>query len=97
MVYRYDIVLDGQLGERRGTLSWTETGGAVCGVFSLLGVDNPVRGRLEGERLELLHTLKTAVSAAPARDCAATSSPARWPPAGAAWAFTAAGPRRNRP
>lgn len=70
MVYRYDIVLDGQLGERWGTLSWTEMGGAVRGTFSLLGVDNPVRGRLEGERLELFHALKTAVSTLECRTCA---------------------------
>lgn len=29
MAERYDVVLDGQLGERRGTLTWTEMGGRL--------------------------------------------------------------------
>ncbi len=62
MTQSYDIVLDGQLGQRFGTLRWTETGGEVSGVFSLLGFDNPVSGRREGLKLELTHRLRTAVS-----------------------------------
>lgn len=62
MTQSYDIVLDGQLGQRFGTLRWTETDGEVNGVFSLLGFDNPVSGRREGLTLELTHRLRTAVS-----------------------------------
>ena len=59
---RYEIVLEGQLGERFGTLSWTESDGAVSGSFAILGFENPVSGRREGARLELVHQLRTAVS-----------------------------------
>ena len=62
MTQSYEIVLDGQLGQRIGTLCWTETGGQVRGVISLLGFDNPICGRREGEELELTHRLRTAVS-----------------------------------
>ena len=48
MAERYDVVLDGQLGERRA--------------FTLFGIDNPVIGRCSGAVLELTHTLRTAVS-----------------------------------
>ena len=62
MAEKYDIVLDGQLGQRFGTLAWTEKGDQVSGIFSLLGFDNPVRGKREGTKLELVHELRTAVS-----------------------------------
>ena len=62
MTQIYQIVLDGQLGQRAGTLSWTEENGDVNGTFSLLGFDNPVRGKRLGQRLELFHNLRTAVS-----------------------------------
>lgn len=62
MTERYDIVLYGQLGERFGTLCWTENGGDVKGTFSLMGVDNPVTGKMIGPNLELFHALCTAVS-----------------------------------
>lgn len=62
MAERYDVVLDGQLGERRGTLIWTETDGRLTGTFTLFGIDNPVIGRRSGAVLELTHTLRTAVS-----------------------------------
>ena len=45
MAERYDVVLDGQLGERRGTLTWTETDGRLTGTFTLFGIDNLVIGR----------------------------------------------------
>lgn len=60
MAEKYDIVLAGQLGQRFGTLAWTENGGQVSGIFSLLGFDNPVRGKREGKKLELVHELRTA-------------------------------------
>lgn len=62
MAERYDVVLDEQLGERRGTLTWTETDGRLTGTFTLFGIDNPVIGRRSGAVLELTHTLRTAVS-----------------------------------
>ena len=52
MEHRYDIVLDGHMGERFGTLVWSEADGIVSGVFSLFGFDDPVRGRRDGQRLE---------------------------------------------
>ena len=48
MAERYDVVLDGQLGERRGTLTWTETDGRLTGTFTLFGSDNPVIGCCSG-------------------------------------------------
>lgn len=62
MAERYDVMLDGQLGERRGTLTWTETDGRLTGTFTLFGIDNPVIGRRSGAVLELTHTLRTVVS-----------------------------------
>lgn len=62
MTEKYDVVLDGQLGERFGTLTWTETGNSVTGSLSLLGFDNPVTGTREGRILKLFHRLRTAVS-----------------------------------
>lgn len=55
MTHTYDVVLDGQLGQRFGQLRWKE-----CSF--LLGVQNPIRGRREGNTLVLTHELKTAVS-----------------------------------
>lgn len=86
MAERYDVVLDGQLGERRGTLTWTETDGRLTGAFTLFGIDNPVIGRRSGAVLELTHTLRTAVSLlrARTRSCGAGSCAAPSPPAAAA-------------
>ena len=58
----YDVILDGQLGERPGTLTWTETGSEIQGNISLLGFSNPVSGQRKGQTLELTHRLRTAVS-----------------------------------
>lgn len=57
----YNIVLDGQLGERRGRLEWDESGGAVRGCLSLLGFDNVLTGERNGGILHLTHELRTAV------------------------------------
>lgn len=62
MTHTYDVVLDGQLGQRFGQLRWKENGSSVEGMFFLLGVQNPIRGRREGNTLVLTHELKTAVS-----------------------------------
>lgn len=44
MKERYSIVLDGQLGERRGTLTLERLGEHVEGVIFLLGFDNGFTG-----------------------------------------------------
>ena len=62
MVQKYEIVFDGQLGPRAGTLQWTELDGAVQGMLSLFGFDNEVVGQRRGDVLELSHELKTVVS-----------------------------------
>ena len=62
MTHTYDVVLDGQLGQRFGRLVWTECGGTVHGTFSLLGFENPVQGQRTGDLLDLTHLLHTAVS-----------------------------------
>lgn len=61
MTQRYDIILDGQMGQRAGTLSWTETDGTVRGTFSLLGYENPIRGTRNGQTIAITHRLRTAV------------------------------------
>lgn len=62
MTHTYDVVLDGQLGQRFGQPRWKENGSSVEGMFFLLGVQNPIRGRREGNTLVLTHELRTAVS-----------------------------------
>ena len=61
----YDIVLEGQLGERRGQLEWDESGGAVHGQLSLLGFDNDLTGERHGGILHLTHELRTQVGRLP--------------------------------
>lgn len=62
MVQKYDIVLESQLGQRYGMLTWTETGIHVTGTLSLLGFDNPIIGQRDGQKLELTHKLRTVTS-----------------------------------
>lgn len=62
MAQRYDVVLDSPLGQRFGTLVWTEHSGIVQGTLSLLGFENPVNGQRTEKTLELTHRLRTAVS-----------------------------------
>ena len=57
----YNIVLEGQLGERRGQLGWDEAGGEVRGRLSLLGFDNALTGERHGGILHLTHELRTRV------------------------------------
>lgn len=59
----YRIVLESQLGPRSGTLRVNGRKGAVTGVLTLLGYDNPVSGQWTGAHsLRLSHHLHTAVS-----------------------------------
>ena len=62
MTQKYDVVLDAQLGRRSGILVLHESNGSIEGSFSLLGFDNPVSGRRIGQKLELKHKLRTALS-----------------------------------
>lgn len=59
---KYDVVLDGQLGQRFGTLALDEADGGIRGCFSLLGFDNPVSGSRAGRKLVLRHRLRTMLS-----------------------------------
>lgn len=59
----YSIVLESQLGPRSGTLRLERRDGAVTGLMTLLGHNNPVAGRCSGpDLLSLSHHLRTAVS-----------------------------------
>ena len=62
MAESYDIVLDSQLGERRGTLTIDSENGCVCGRISLVGFDNAVTGESRGGVLYLRHELSTLMS-----------------------------------
>lgn len=59
MAESYDIVLDSQLGERRGTLTIDSEDGCVSGRISLVGFDNAVTGERRGGVLYLRHELST--------------------------------------
>lgn len=60
--YNYDIVVDSQLGPRHGTLLMSETDNAISGILSLLGFENKVSGKREGQMLYLQHKLRTFIS-----------------------------------
>ena len=62
MAESYNIVLDSQLGERRGMLTIESFDGHVRGRISLVGFDNAVTGELRGGVLYLRHELSTLVS-----------------------------------
>lgn len=62
MAESYDIVLDSQLGERRGTLTIDSEDGCVSGRISLVGFDNAVTGESRGGVLYLRHELQTLMS-----------------------------------
>ena len=59
---QYEIILESQLGQRYGTLVWQENAaGQITGIFSLMGIDNPISGQKDGQRLSFSHDLRTAV------------------------------------
>ena len=62
MAESYDIVLDSQLGERRGTLTIDSEDGCVHGRITLVGFDNAVTGESRGGVLYLRHELQTLMS-----------------------------------
>lgn len=59
----YILVLESQLGPRRGCLRLEERDGAVTGTLTLLGHDNAVHGRRTGTHtVRLCHRLRTLVN-----------------------------------
>lgn len=60
--YDYDIIVDSQLGPRHGTLAMEENDDSISGILSLLGFENSIAGKREGQILYLHHKLRTLVS-----------------------------------
>ena len=62
----YRVTLESPLGPRPGLLQLEFLDGRIGGTLSLLGFDNDISGRrLDGNRLVLTHSLRTAVSVLP--------------------------------
>ena len=60
---QYKIVLESQLGRREGTLQLENQNGALTGMITLLGYENPVSGEWTGEHsIRLSHHLHTQIS-----------------------------------
>ena len=58
----YRVTLESPLGPRPGLLQLEFLDGRIGGTLSLLGFDNNISGRrLDGNRLVLAHSLRTAV------------------------------------
>lgn len=64
MTEAYDIVLDSPMGPRRGRLTLNfSPEGEITGTLSLLGLDNPVRGRRAGDgEIHLVHRLRSRMT-----------------------------------
>lgn len=62
MAQRYDMIRSSQLGERYDSLLLEEDAGRVTGTISLPGFNNPASGKQSGQRLELVHKLRTTGS-----------------------------------
>ena len=68
MRQEYYITLHSQLGPRDGTLSIAANGSLLSGTLTLLGFENPVTGRMEGDGTVILsHPLQTAIDSYPCR------------------------------
>ena len=66
MALCYRVTLESPLGPRPGLLRLESLDGPIRGTLSVLGFDNPLSGQvLEGHRLVLTHSLRTAVSVLP--------------------------------
>ena len=62
MTHRYRITLHSPMGPREGELTLTgEVNGAVTGILSVLGFQQPVAGQEKGGCLQLKHRLRTAM------------------------------------
>lgn len=60
---QYKVVLESQLGPRKGLICLEEQDGVITGVITLLGYENPVSGKRIGEHsIRLSHHLRTQVS-----------------------------------
>ena len=61
---QYRIVLESQLGPRKGILQLEDQNGILKGTITLLGYENPVSGEWTGEHsIRLSHHLYTQISA----------------------------------
>lgn len=62
MTHRYRITLHSPMGPREGELTLTgEVNGAVTGILSVLGFQQPVSGRESSDHIQLQHRLRTAM------------------------------------
>ena len=62
MTHRYRITLHSPMGPREGELTLTgEVNGAVTGILSVLGFQQPVSGRESSGHIQLQHRLRTAM------------------------------------
>ena len=62
MTHRYRITLHSPMGAREGELTLTgEVNGAVTGILSVLGFQQPVSGRESSGHIQLQHRLRTAM------------------------------------
>ena len=62
MPHRYRITLHSPMGPREGELTLTgEVNGAVTGILSVLGFQQPVSGRESSGHIQLQHRLRTAM------------------------------------
>ena len=62
MTHRYRITLHSPMGPREGELTLTgEVNGAVTGILSVLGFQQPVSGREISGHIQLQHRLRTAM------------------------------------
>jgi len=60
---QYKLVLESQLGPREGMLQLEDQNGILKGTITLLGYDNPVFGKWNGEHsIRLFHHLHTRIS-----------------------------------
>ena len=62
MTHRYRITLHSPMGPREGELTLTgEVNGAVTGILSVLGFQQPVSGRESSGHIQLQHRLRPAM------------------------------------
>ena len=62
MTHRYRSTLHSPMGPREGELTLTgEVNGAVTGILSVLGFQQPVSGRESSGHIQLQHRLRTAM------------------------------------
>jgi len=73
--YTYQISVSTQLGQRSGTLSWTEQSGSLNGTLELLGQSTPLSGRrVSADACDFSGEIRTIVSRIPYRAVCTLSS-----------------------